>query len=711
MLEDELIQKNKKNNDIRNLLLFVTILFFIIFVIVFISSFRQYKNIQARIQNIYESINNDNLDFSNILSKYNEAENYFRLFTIDFDPHNYDLYEKKLKDLNSTVDSLINQYETDVLTGFDFISSIEKRKRLSEEFLILRLKVSTILDSSINLKDFPTEISTKQLRNKLDLKTSSSGSEIKSSQNYVVIEKKPFLKRLFGRQKDTIKFNETEKTILDRELILKSYESDMNAANSLANKRLKELQISFEDLRLKERKLLGNNFKLLYEINGIIRNIHDLKLAAKNETTLNEVQTLLDKSNVFKWQIISCLFFMFSMICIIVYYQFYTTYYERKLIEEKMYASKLATEKTDILAEITHEIRTPINSLIGIIDLLRKKNDVYDSKDLNLLESVYSNINNTSKTINDILNLSKLDQTTIPSFHNFNINDMMEEIMDAHSNQAKQKNIHLEYIKISQNDEVIYSDDFKIRQILTNLISNAIKYSDKGTVLTTILLDAQNNLIIEVQDEGIGISDALQDNIFRKYYTVNKSLKLEGGIGLGLFITRKMILSLDGKISFVSKKNKGTTFRVEIPIPKNKNSSIQPSIIKSINEFPKALKWLIVDDNALNLLYMKQFFEESPNVISASHGLQALNIINEFPIDIVITDINMPIMTGDELLVEIRKNSAFDHIKVIATSSDNEQILELQKLHNLKFDGILIKPFNEKKLIDVIDYTLRKNEN
>ncbi|MBE8715440.1 hybrid sensor histidine kinase/response regulator [Sphingobacterium hungaricum] len=711
MLEDELIQKNKKNNDIRNLLLFVTILFFIIFVIVFISSFRQYKNIQARIQNIYESINDDNLDFSNILSKYNEAENYFRLFTIDFDPHNYDLYEKKLKDLNSTVDSLINQYETDVLTGFDFISSIEKRKRLSEEFLILRLKVSTILDSSINLKDFPTEISTKQLRNKLDLKTSSSGSEIKSSQNYVVIEKKPFLKRLFGRQKDTIKFNETEKTILDRELILKSYESDMNAANSLANKRLKELQISFEDLRLKERKLLGNNFKLLYEINGIIRNIHDLKLAAKNETTLNEVQTLLEKSNVFKWQIISCLFFMFSMICIIVYYQFYTTYYERKLIEEKMYASKLATEKTDILAEITHEIRTPINSLIGIIDLLRKKNDVYDSKDLNLLESVYSNINNTSKTINDILNLSKLDQTTIPSFHNFNINDMMEEIMDAHSNQAKQKNIHLEYIKISQNDEVIYSDDFKIRQILTNLISNAIKYSDKGTVLTTILLDAQNNLIIEVQDEGIGISDALQDNIFRKYYTVNKSMKIEGGIGLGLFITRKMILSLDGKISFVSKRNKGTTFRVEIPIPKNKHSSIQPSTIKSINEFPKTLKWLIVDDNALNLLYMKQFFEESPNVISASHGLQALNIINEFPIDIVITDINMPIMTGDELLVEIRKNSAFDHIKVIATSSDNEQILELQKLHNLKFDGILIKPFNEKKLIDVIDYTLRKNEN
>lgn len=711
MFEDKLIRKNKKNNDIRNLLLFVTILFFIIFVIVFISSFRQYKNIQSRIQNIYESINNDNLDFSNILSKYNEAENYFRLFTIDFDPQNYNLYEKKLKDLNKSVDSLIHQYESDVHTGFDFISSIEKRKKLSKEFLVLRLKISTILDSSINLKDFPTEISTNRIQSNLDLKTSSIGSVTKSSQNYVVIEKKPFLKRLFGKQKDTVKFNETEKTILDRELILKSYESDINAANALANKRLKELQVSFESLRTKERKLLGNNFKLLYEINGIIRNIHDLKLTAKNETTLNEVQTLLAKSNVFKWQIIFCLFFMFSMICIIVYYQFYTTYYERKLIEEKMYASKLATEKTDILAEITHEIRTPLNSLIGIIDLLRKKNEVYTSKDLVLLESVYSNINNTSKTINDILNLSKLDQTTIPSFHNFNINDMMEEIIEIHSNQAKQKNLVLKYEKISRDEQIIYSDDFKIRQILTNLISNAIKYSDKGTVLTKIIMDQQNNLIIEVHDEGIGITDALQDNIFRKYYTVNKSLKLEGGIGLGLFITRKMILSLDGKIAFVSKKNRGTTFRVEIPIPKNNLSVIEPSTIKSINEFPISLKWLIVDDNALNLLYMKQFFEDNPNVIFASHGLQALNIIKEFAIDIVITDINMPIMTGDQLLVEIRKDSSFDAIKVIATSSDNEQILELQKLHNLKFDGILIKPFNEKKLIDVIDYTLKKNDN
>ena len=125
-----------------------------------------------------------------------------------------------------------------------------------------------------------------------------------------------------------------------------------------------------------------------------------------------------------------------------------------------------------------------------------------------------------------------------------------------------------------------------------------------------------------------------------------------------------------------------------------------------INQLPKDLNWLIVDDNALNLLYMKQFFAEHKHVKTAINGEDAFNIVKEHPIDVIITDINMPVMRGDELLSSIRKKSKWDHIKIISTSSDNEQVKELEKLHNNNFDAILIKPFNEKKLTQVIGSTL-----
>jgi len=708
MFGEQFILHNKKNNNIRNVLLLFTIVFFIVFIIVFVSSFRKYKNIQERIQHLYETTDSSNDEFVQILTTYNEAEHYFRLFTIDFTPSNYQSYENKLQELHLALDSLIKNYDNENANNFGFISDINTRKRLSSEFSNMKSQIQHLIDSAISLPFSFNDTSDPQIEIFPEQKKSEISSRTSVNANYVVIDRKPFIKRLFGKKKDTIHVKEIERINSEKQLLQKNYDKDVDKINASTQQHVQKIKSSYEKTRQKELQLLSINFKLLTKINELITNIQNLKTNAKNESTALEVTSLFEKSNAFRWQITLCLLFMFSMICIIVYYQFFTNYYEKKLIDERIYASKLAKEKTDILAEITHEIRTPINSLIGIIDLLRKKDHLYDQKEIVLLDSIYSNINNTSKTINDILNLSKIDQNDSSTFVDFNMNNMMEDIVEMHQNDAQLKNIQIKYTPLPLEQCVIHSDDFKIRQIITNLISNSIKYSDKGTVFITTHIDDQSNLIIKVKDEGIGIPEALHENIYRKYYTVNKALKLDAGVGLGLFITKKLIVSLNGKISFTSKKDNGTEFKVEIPIPKSQLVSAPPTKTHSIEDFPKDISWLIVDDNALNLLYMKQFFEKSLHLQAAANGHQAFTIIQQNKIDVVITDINMPIMSGDQLLAQIRSRSELNHIVVIATSSDNEQVKVLEKLHQLKFDGILIKPFNEKKLIETIDFTLRK---
>lgn len=451
--------------------------------------------------------------------------------------------------------------------------------------------------------------------------------------------------------------------------------------------------------------LLSYNVNVLYEINQVIRTLnHDL-LQLKRDIIENESKVIFEESNQFRVKTFLCLIFIFILICIIIYYQFFSSYYKRKLTNEKLYARKLAEKKSDIFTEIAHEIRTPINSLIGIIEILKKKKNLYNEEDRLLVESAYTSITNTSNIINDILNQNtKKDASN--NYHSFDIEEIVSDIIDLHQSEAKIKHLKLEYSLDNDSPTIIFTDEYKIRQIINNLIANAIKYSNEGTVSCGIEILDTSILKIRIKDEGIGIPIDVQQNIFKRYFTAEIDDKYSSGLGLGLYITKKLVNSLNGKIAIQSIIAKGTVFTVEIPIPIAKHKASEPHQYTTLNDLPYQLSWLIVDDNALNLLYLKQFFAKFPNTYSANNGMEALEIISKQKIDIIITDINMPIMTGDELLVKIKENVLYNHIKVIATSSDNQQVKKLEIINNCYFDGILTKPFNEKDLLKTIVNTL-----
>ncbi|MGV6944337.1 hybrid sensor histidine kinase/response regulator [Sphingobacterium kyonggiense] len=708
MEDKEILRSSKRNRNVRNILLSSIIVLFITFVVVFLFSFIQYKSIQNRIQSIYVAINGDKNDFSELLNLFNEAENSFRNFSISYNKEDYDNYRDRLTRLKFAVDSLIKTKDF-ITLGNSESSNSARVSDLLPKYHSLNAKVDSMLSASELLIDIQAQASDDSMYRfpKQNSLADTSRFQMQNERNtQMVIKRKPLLQRIFQKKEDTVSVNGYDTYNVEKTEIFKTLEEIISENNSQTTEKLKELRATMSKLRKNERALLADNFTLLHSANQLIRMIHDERIDIQRGNTDRELSTLIASTDTFRWQIIVSLTFVFIIICILVYYQFFSAYYERKLMEEKVYASKLAEQKTDILAEITHEIRTPLNSLIGIVDLLKSRKDLYQPKDISLLESAYSNITMTSKTINDILNLSKIDQHDSIDPTHFDYNDLLLEVIEGHQHQAKLKNISLDYQINRDIPSIIYTDEVKVRQILNNLVSNAIKYSSKGTVTSSIRVNEKGHLIIQVSDQGEGIPDNLKKNIFKKYYTINKSNKIDSGVGLGLYITKNIVNMLDGKIGFRTTTGSGTTFIVDIPIPQPKHRRKNTINVHRVNDLSTDLGWLIVDDNALNLLYLRQFFSLHKQVFTATNGKEALEVLQQENIDVVVTDINMPIMTGDELLEKIRQNSQWDQIKIIATSSDNEQVKNLEKARKVRFDGILIKPFNEKKLTEIILKTL-----
>ena len=706
MEDKELLKRSRRNKNVRNILLTSIIVLFVTFVVFFIFSYIQYKSIQQRIQNIYTSVNSDQNNFSDLLKLFNEAEDHFRIFSITYNMEDYTSYRSRLVKLKDAVDSLKYAKEDSSLQKPNSDYKGRSVNDLVPQYDKLNSMLDSMLTASKDLNILRTEYSNSELFELSPIhQPTETVTEVDPKK--IVVKRKPLLKRIFQRTDDTvtvdnISIQHTEKIIQENNNLQKIIHEN----NIKAQEKLEELKQTLGKLRKNERALLADNFTLLHSANQLIRIIHEQRIQIQRENTDHELSTLIAKTDTFKWQIIISLTFVFIVICILVYYQFFTSYYEQKLMDEKVYASKLAEQKTDILAEITHEIRTPINSLIGIVDLLKSRKDLYQPKDILLLESAYSNITATSKTINDILNLSKIDQHDVLESSHFDYMDLLAEVMEAHKNQADLKNIKLEFENDRDKPTIIFSDEVKLKQVISNLVSNAIKYSTHGTVKASMDVDSQSNLIITVSDQGQGIPDALKKNIFKKYYTVNSNNKIEGGVGLGLYITKNIVNMLNGKINFKTNAGLGTIFKVEVPIPKPKQRRKTTLNVQKVNDLPKDLNWLIVDDNALNLLYLKQFFSLHNHVNTAINGKEALEVLRNVPIDVIVTDINMPVMTGDELLANVRANRAWDNIKIIATSSDNEQVKKLEKVRKVSFDGILIKPFNERKLTETILKTI-----
>ena len=354
--------------------------------------------------------------------------------------------------------------------------------------------------------------------------------------------------------------------------------------------------------------------------------------------------------------------------------------------------------KTEFLANMSHEIRTPMNAIIGFTDILAK--EVSNQVHLNYVKSVQNSSKILLTIINDILDLSKVEAGKMKIERNpVNINSIAQEVSSIFYHKAKSKALELNILVDNSVPQTLLIDEVRIRQILFNLISNALKFTHEGSIDVTITTSSKSNnivnLILEVQDTGIGMDETEQKNMFNAFSQhLNQSNKIYGGTGLGLAIVKNLIELMNGTIVLKSKRDFGSTFIVTLNDVEISDKEISINNLRNSKITFGEATVLVADDIELNRNLLKEYFKSTPlKIIEAKDGQEAVDIIKEKDIDIVLMDIKMPNKNGYEATKEIKE---FKDIPIIAITAS--VISQKNNEENNIFDDFLHKPVNQDDL-------------
>lgn len=385
---------------------------------------------------------------------------------------------------------------------------------------------------------------------------------------------------------------------------------------------------------------------------------------------------------------------------------------ERVKTEEDLKKAKLLTEeiakaKELFLANISHEIRTPLNGILGVVNLINKTELSQQQRKMALM--INEAANNLLVIVNDILNLEKISSGEI-TFEEipFSIENQIAKIVASFQYQADEKNLALKFENELEKNQLVLGDPYRISQILNNLISNAIKFSEKGIVSVKLnSISETEHLLwykISVKDTGIGIHPKQIEQIFEPFKQADSSISRKyGGTGLGLGICKKLIENMGGRIAVESFPQKGSTFSCILPIKKNNNVST-PTIHTPNFEKLKGCRILVAEDVEMNQFITRSLLEEKGVYVSiALNGKEAIEKVTNFQYDLILMDISMPYIDGIQATSIIRSmnDPLKKNIPIIAMTA-NAFKKDENRYRNIGMNGYLTKPFQETQLLTVI---------
>ena len=369
---------------------------------------------------------------------------------------------------------------------------------------------------------------------------------------------------------------------------------------------------------------------------------------------------------------------------------------ELKLIDAKEKAEESNRLKSAFLANMSHEIRTPMNSIIGFSDLLSKNKNEDEAK--KYIQLIKSSSNYLLQLIEDVMLYSRLQSEKIPLKRDMvNVRGILQEIYDTffHSNKMKDLTFKIDYSQDCKELNII-GDYEKIWQVLTNFINNAIKYTQKGSVILGAKTEG-NRIKFFVEDTGIGIGEKEIDKIFDRFYRTDATRQSAiGGTGLGLSIAHELVEIMNGEIGVNSTSGEGSQFYFYLPLEKAANKLPQKDYThynaKEMNHF----SILIAEDDDLNYLYLHELMCNCVfNIDRSKNGKEALELVNKNTYNLILMDVKMPVMDGIEAINIIKKDHA--NIPIIAQTA-YVQPEEIERIRQAGADAIISKPIAQKDL-------------
>jgi ligand-binding sensor domain-containing protein/DNA-binding response OmpR family regulator/nitrogen-specific signal transduction histidine kinase len=357
--------------------------------------------------------------------------------------------------------------------------------------------------------------------------------------------------------------------------------------------------------------------------------------------------------------------------------------------KETLRLKELNDLKTKLYANITHEFRTPLTVISGITDTLRENKNI--SKKASYLDMIKRNTNNLLQLVNQILDLAKSEKGQLKlQLESDDIVVYIKYLVESFSSFANEKNIAIIYYN-EINSLIMDFDKDKINKIMTNLLSNAIKFSKEDSKIIVYVKQLENDLLIEVKDNGIGVSKANLPHIFDRFYQVES----KSGTGIGLALVKELVYLMNGNITVQSKENIETVFKITLPIMR-KQIQKKTEIINVIDSKKPIV--LIVEDNKDVATYIKLCIEKDYLVLMAKNGKEGIQIALEQVPDIIISDVMMPLADGYELCKTLKEDEKTNHIPIILLTAKNSQESKIQGLRR-GADAYLTKPFNKEELL------------
>ena len=482
-------------------------------------------------------------------------------------------------------------------------------------------------------------------------------------------------------------------------------------------KRLMELLIE------RAANLRYSNSIITQEINQILRDIEEEEVNA-SLARLYKKQTLVHAaSRKIGLIAVSSILVALLFLALISHDISRGMFYRKQLEKAKLVAENLLRSREKLILTISHDIRAPLSSIMGYIELLQRRHP--DARQQYYLENMRSSSNHVLSLVNDLLDYQRLESGQI-ELHRlpFRVPALFQEIGMSFRPLAEAKNLQLEWVLQPEEMEQVYlGDTIRLRQVVSNLLSNAIKFTDEGKVSLIVSIEQvesyQYALVILVRDTGPGIPYEERERIFGEFARLYGTEQVEG-FGLGLSITRKLVQLMHGTLTLESEEGEGSRFKVCVPLPLAGNQFMAVDMPTKEADPEEALPTLdpslagqqvtclLVDDDPLQLALTEELLKQSQvEVVCCTNPRKVCEWLRSRSFAVVITDIQMPQMDGYQLLRMIRESGmeGADRLPVVALSANVGK--EQEHYREAGFTAFLNKPFTAAQLISLLNELLK----
>jgi signal transduction histidine kinase/FixJ family two-component response regulator len=632
----------------------------------------------------YNDVNNQQLVLvSEIATELIETENIGRRFIQSGDSTDLNRYSRQIEYVQTSLDSLRDMYiDSPMKTELDSLSTLLSKKSENLEEL-----------HELRTRDRNTSYYQEVIR-QLE-KVDPSFNPPNYNRRFQNLE--PHQRRVLIQ---LLEFDQDP----NQRIATVSADSLIRAVRNVLSELERENRRFREVINRKENELLVNDMVLNEQLRNLLRVIESEERSSSLARVEESEIMLKDISRTIIFvgaaSILIILIFLFLIVKDISRSQRYRS----QLEEAKAFTEALMQRREQFIATITHDLRSPLNTVIGYSELMEKAG--LTKKQEHYLSHLKKSSEYILHLVNDLLDLSKLEAgkmlvENLP----FNPKNLLEDTFYNTIPDNDRKGLKLTLDISPEADCNVLSDPFRIKQILSNLITNAYKFTDEGEITASLSMRKKIEdsyiLTFSIKDSGIGISKAKQNEIFEEFSQEHGEIEKQyGGTGLGLAIAKRITTLLEGKIDLISEPGEGSEFIVRIPVKKIKGD-VPEILLENVIEVKENLKGkniLIVDDESSQLALSKELIKSTGmKCQTASNGEEALEKLKKYDFHLVLTDIQMPKMDGFAFMQALRDDPGISNIPVIAISGRTN--VDAAKYTEAGFAGNILKPYKPADLL------------